>query len=82
MAGASQIPEKRGFFATLWRVVRQIFHETTGAMFLVLAFFWIVAAVRQWRSGAETWLLVVLGSFAVVLIFFGVTSFLSARRVR
>ena len=26
-----------GFFRTLWRVVRQVFHESTGAMFLILA---------------------------------------------
>jgi hypothetical protein len=63
-------------------VVRQIFHESTGAMFLVLALFWSVAAVRQWLHGSATWSWVALGGFALMFAGFGVSSFRSARRVR
>jgi len=81
---AQRSAQKRGggFFRTVWRVARQVFHEATGAMFLVLAFFWSAAAVRQWLRGSAPWLWVALGSFALILITFGVTSFRAARRVR
>jgi hypothetical protein len=62
--------------------MRQVFHEATGAIFLVLAFFWIVTAVRHWQSGSSPWTWLALGSFALILITFGVTSFRAARRVR
>jgi len=71
-----------GFFRTLWRVVRQVFHESTGAMFLILALFWSAAAVRQWMRGASPWMWMALGGFALILISFGVSSFRAARRVR
>jgi hypothetical protein len=71
-----------GFFRTLWRVVRQIFHESTGAIFLILALFWTIAAVRQWKQGAETWTWAALGGFALVFAGFGWSSFRAARRVR
>ncbi len=71
-----------GFFRTLWRAVRQVFHESTGAIFLLLALFWSAAAVRQWMRGASPWTWLTLGGFALVMITFGVTSFLAARRVR
>jgi hypothetical protein len=71
-----------GFFRTLWRVLRQVFHESTGAMFLILALFWSAAAVRQWMRGASPWMWMALGGFALILISFGVSSFRAARRVR
>ena len=73
---------RTGFFRTLWRVVRQVFHESTGTFFLIMALFWTVAAVRQWREGAETWSWVALGGFALIFAVFGLSSFLAARRVR
>ena len=71
-----------GFFRTLWRVVRQVFHESTGAMFLIMALFWSAAAVRQWMRGSSPWTWLALGGFALVMITLGVTSFRAARRVR
>jgi hypothetical protein len=71
-----------GFVRTLWRVIRQIFHESTGAIFLILALFWIIAAVRQWKQGSETWTWAALGGFALVFAGFGLSSFRAARRVR
>jgi hypothetical protein len=81
-ASRSRAPSGGGFFRTLWRVARQVFHESTGAMFLVLALFWSAAAVRQWLHGSAAWVWMALGGFALMLITFGVTSFLAARRVR
>jgi hypothetical protein len=75
-------PRSKGFFATFWRVVRQVFHESTGAVFLILALFWSLAALQKWRAGAETWSWGALGAFALMFAGFGVSSFLSARRVR
>jgi hypothetical protein len=71
-----------GFFRLLWRALRQVFHETTGTLFLLLALSWTVAAFRLWRHGAGHWLLGACLGFAVLLVLFGLTSFKSARRVR
>ena len=82
MAARQHAPRSRGFFATLWRVIRQVFHESLGAIFLLMALFWGAAAVRQWRQGAETWSWVALGGFCLTFAGFGLSSFLAARRVR
>jgi threonine/homoserine/homoserine lactone efflux protein len=82
MAAQNGTPRSSGFFATLWRVVRQVFHESTGAIFLIMALFWTVAAVRQWQKDAETWSWIALGGFGLIFACFGVSSFLAARRVR
>jgi len=82
MAAQGSARQSGGFFRTLWRVIRQIFHESTGAIFLILALFWTIAAVRQWRQGGETWAWVALGGFALIFAGFGWSSFRAARRVR
>jgi hypothetical protein len=83
MAAQRSAPQSGGgFFRTLWRVLRQVFHESTGAVFLILALFWSAAAVRQWMRGASPWMWMALGGFALILISFGVSSFRAARRVR
>ena len=82
MAQRSQSRPSGGFFRTLWRVIRQLFHETTGSAFAILALFWIAASVRQWKHGAAAWTWVAPATFGVLLASFGVSSFLAARRVR
>jgi hypothetical protein len=81
-AGNSTKGRGPGFFRLLWRAARQIFHETTGTLFLLLALSWTVAAFRLWRHGAGPWLLGACVSFALLLALFGLTSFKSAQRVR
>ena len=74
-----QIPR---FLNGFWRVIRLIFHESMGAIFLVMALFWAFAAMRQWSRGAETWSWRALGAMALMFAGFGLISFRSARRVR
>jgi hypothetical protein len=74
--------QRLGFFRLLWRAARQLFHETTGTLFLLLALSWFAAAFRLWRHGAGPWLLGACVSFALLLALFGLTSFKSAQRVR
>lgn len=82
MAAQGSVRRSGRFFRTFWRVLRQLFHESTGAIFLLLALFWTIAAVRQWRQGAEPWAWVALGGFALIFAGFGWSSFRAARRVR
>jgi len=82
MASAVTAPRKPGFFRTLWRVARQIFHETTGAVFFLLALTWASAALRYWRQHAPNWEWKIGLGMAVVMVFFGAVSFRAARRVR
>lgn len=78
----SEPGRRPGFFRTLWRALRQLFHETTGAVFLLFGFSWAAAGFRQWMNKSAPWLLVVCACFAVMFVMFGITSFRSARRVR
>jgi hypothetical protein len=81
-AQPSSSGQRVGFFRVLWRALRQLFHETTGAMFLLLGVSWAAAAFRQWMSKSAPWLWLVCGSFALMFAILGLTSFRSARRVR
>jgi hypothetical protein len=77
------------FLITLWRVTRQLFHEVTGAAFLLLAIGGALSTWRYWRllpPGAhalgEFWAVGLAASFTLMMAGFSVTSFRSARRVR
>ncbi len=59
-----------------------MFHESTGALFFLLALSWMNATLRLWRHEADPWVCAASGGFVVVLIAFGVVSFRAARRVR
>jgi hypothetical protein len=72
----------RGFFRTLWRAARQVFHETTGAVFFLLALIWANAAVRYWRQHLPNWEWRTSVGVALVMVLFGLASFRAARRVR
>lgn len=71
-----------GFARTLARVVRQVFHETTGALFFLFAVVGAIAAWREWHKGAAQWLVGLAVAFALMMAGFAVASFRSARRVR
>ncbi len=70
-----------GFFSRLWYLLRQLWHEVIGSLFLVLAFLGASAALREWRAGSSTRVLLAVG-FTLMMAYFGVTSFRSARKVR
>ena len=71
-----------GFFRTLWRLARQLFHEVTGALFAVMALAMGLSAVRNWRSGSPRWTVYLAGAFAALMAFFAVAAFRSSRRVK
>ena len=78
MAGRSQ--ELRGF-QRLWRVAKQLFYETMGAIFAVLALAWSNYAFRAWTRDVALWLIAVTVGMALLFIFFAVTSFRRARQL-
>jgi hypothetical protein len=72
---------KQGGFRRLWRVLKQLFHEMTGAVFAVLALGWLNAALRAWARDVAHWLIAIAVAVAGLFVFFAVTSFLRARRL-
>lgn len=72
----------RQFLRVLWRAARELFHEVTGAVFLVLALAALQAAWRAWHRGAGRWLVGMTAGYALLMILFSVLSFRDSRRVR
>jgi hypothetical protein len=70
------------FTATLWRVTRQVFHETTGALFALFALAGALAAWREWQRGDRSWLVWLSIAFVAMMSSFAVAAFRKARRVR
>jgi len=77
------------FLATVWRVARQLFHETAGAAFLLLSVTGALSTWRYWKSrpamppaGPELWSVSLAAMFTLMMAAFSVASFRSARRVR
>jgi len=66
-------------FKRLWRVSKQIFYETVGAIFAILALGWLNSAFRAWTRDVALWLIAVTIAVALVFIFFAVSSFRRAR---
>jgi hypothetical protein len=83
MGNATPVTTKpRGFFRTLWRAARQVFHETIGAVFFLLALMWANAALRYWRQRAANWEWRTSVGMALAMALFGFISFRASRRVR
>ncbi|HET8921486.1 MAG TPA: hypothetical protein VFN26_00670 [Candidatus Acidoferrum sp.] len=80
-ARAATAPQQQGGFRRLWRVLRQLFHEATGAIFAVLAVGWLNAAFRAWTRDVANWLICVAVAVALLFVFFAVTSFRRARKI-
>jgi len=75
---ASGSPELRGF-RRLRRALKQIFYETAGAIFAILAFAWLNSAFRAWTRDVAYWLIAVAILVALLFVFFAVSSFRRAR---
>jgi hypothetical protein len=74
---AAAAPEQRGF-RRLWRVLKQLFHEVTGAIFAVLALGWFNAALRAWTRDIAPWLIGIAVAVGLLFAFFAITSFRKA----
>jgi hypothetical protein len=71
----------KGFFGRLWRALRQLFHEMTATAFALLALVTLNSAFRAWQHGVPRWVIAVPIGYALLMIYFSVTSFRNARRV-
>jgi hypothetical protein len=80
-ASVPGVPAKRGGFSRVWRTLKQLFHEVTGAIFAVLAFAWLNAAIRALTHDTAYWLVAVAGIVAASFTFFALTSFRLARKL-
>lgn len=70
------------FFSRLWFVARQLWHEVIGSVFVVLAFAGGSTALREWTRYGLGARFALAGCFTLTMLYFGVTSFRSARKVR
>jgi chromate transport protein ChrA len=78
---AAEAAPQQGGFRRLWRVLKQLFHEMTGAVFAVLALAWLNSAVRAWTRDVAPWLIAIAAAVAALFLFFAVTSFRHARKL-
>ncbi|HEV2287889.1 MAG TPA: hypothetical protein VGR81_02945 [Candidatus Acidoferrales bacterium] len=67
---------------TIWKVTRQLFHEATGSLFALFALYSGVAAWRQFHQTSNWWIAGLALGYTLMMAFFSVSSFRSARRVR
>jgi chromate transport protein ChrA len=72
---------KRGSFSRLWRALKQLFHEVVAAIFAVLAFAWLNAAIRAWSRDAAYWLVAIAAVVGSLFLFFAFTSFRRSRKI-
>ena len=72
----------RVLLVTIWRVARQIFHETAGAIFFLFTVGGGVASWREWRHASAAWVVMLCLLFTGMMAAFSVTSFRDAGRVR
>lgn len=65
-----------------WRLLKQLFHEATGALFAVFAGYGGYIVWKEWKQGWSFWLMVVGAGFALMMAAFAFGSFRRAKRVR
>jgi hypothetical protein len=65
-----------------WRVIRELFHETTGALFGLFAGFGAFVAWHEWHHRPVVWIVVVSVAYAIMMAAFAFGAFRRARRVR
>jgi hypothetical protein len=82
LSRAAQTAPPATGFRRLWVVLKQLFHEVTGAVFGVLALTWLNSAVRAWSRDVAHWLIALAVCVAGLFGFFSVTQFVRARKVR
>ena len=80
-ASSIQVSSRPAGFRRLWRTLKQLFHESVGAIFGVLTLAWLNAALRSWGRDVAYWLIGLALGVAALFAFFSVTSFLRARKL-
>jgi len=70
------------FLRALWKAARQLFHEMAGTFFALFALSGAIGIWRQWNRVRIPWLLAATAAYTLVMLYFSVTSFRNARRVR
>ncbi len=74
-----------GVVTRIWRLLRALFHEVMGVLFLVLAGWGAVWILRVWPEfngeGETLFKIVLVGVFVVMMGSFGISSFWRARRI-
>jgi len=63
----------------LGRVFGQLWHEVIGFTFLALAVIAVPAVIKEWNGESKA-RLAMAGIFVLTMIYFGITSFLKARK--
>lgn len=69
-------------FGLFWRAARQVFHETTAAIFFVFSAAGGLTAVREWHNPPARWVAWLGAAYALMMAAFGVAAFCDARRIR
>jgi len=80
-ASAATASAQQGGFRRLWRVLKQLFHEVTGAIFAILALAWLNAAFRAWSRDTARWLIGLAIAVAFLFVLFAVSSFRKSRKL-
>ncbi len=70
------------FLSRAWFLARQLWHEVMGSLFAFLALGGASTAVREWTRYGFGKRFALAFCFTVMMLYFGVTSFLDARKVR
>jgi len=70
-----------------WRLARRLFHVLVGTTFLFFAAAGATLSLSEWRAYTEApsngpWRFGMLASFTLLLLIFGLYSFVKARSVR
>jgi hypothetical protein len=68
------------FFKRLYWVCRQLWHEITGTLFLVMSLAGLPALLRGWHAQTY-WRAALAGTFMLMMGYFGITAFVRARRI-
>ena len=69
----------RDFLAHLGRILGQLWHEVIGFTFLALAAMAIPAVYKTWQGDSRSRFAIAC-LFVLVMVYFGVTSFVKARK--
>ncbi|MEK6575919.1 MAG: hypothetical protein AABZ58_16535, partial [Chloroflexota bacterium] len=64
---AAMLAALAAFFRSVGRVIRQLFHEVTGAFFLLFAALGGASAWRHWQHGLDLWVFGIALAFTLMM---------------